>query len=319
MTNSMVSSYIGIDVSKGKLDIAVAGSHEFWRVDNDAAGIQALVAEMKKRQPAGIIIEASGGWEQALLSELCVAKQPVALVNPVRVRAFARSLGQKAKTDRLDAQLLARFGATLQPPCHRLRSATEAQLTALVQRRRQLVDMLTAEQNRTATAHATLLEHLQKHMTWLQDELDALSTELHLLIQRSQTWQLNDEFLQSVPGVGPITAFTLLSLLPELGTLNRKQIAALVGLAPFAQESGKWRGKRRISGGRPAVRSVLYMATLAAVRFNPALRSFYQRLLAAGKQKKVALVAAMRKLLILLNSLIANQTPWNPDFTLAPA
>jgi transposase len=257
-----------------------------------------------------IVVEASGGWELPLVAELAAAGQPVAVVNPTRVRAFARSKGQLAKTDRLDAQVLAHFAQAIRPPVRPLRSQAHEHLVGLVTRRRQVVAMLTAEKNRRYTARATLQTRLTAHIAWLETELADLEAELRHWIQADPTWRAQAVLLASVPGVGPVTATTLVAELPELGQRNRQEIAALVGVAPLNKDSGKKRGRRRVFGGRAGVRRTLYMATLVATRCNPVIRTFYQRLLAAGKEKKVALTACMRKLLVILNAMLKTQQPW---------
>ena len=247
-----------------------------------------------------------------LVADLALAKLPVAVVNPTRVRQFARATGQLAKTDRLDAQVLAHFAQAVQPHARPLRTPEEEHLTALVTRRRQLVTMLTAEKNRRISTRPQLLQRLEKHVQWLEQELKSLEEEIARFIDDNPLWEEKNAVLRSTPGVGPVTASTLLAELPELGTLNRQKIAALVGVAPVNKDSGKKRGKRRVFGGRAAVRRTLYMAALNAVRFNPVIRSFYERLLRRGKEKKVALTACMRKLLVILNAMLRDRRTWQP-------
>ena len=302
--------HVGIDVCKARLDIAVHESAEQWVEGYDGAGLARLVARLKALQPIRIVVEASGGLEALLVAELAAARLPVAVVNPKLVRDFAKAKGLLAKTDRIDAGVLAHFAAALQPPLTHLPSEDEQRLAELVTRRRQVVEMLTAEQNRLSSAPARLRERIGQHIAWLEQELSALNTDIHDFIGQHPHWQDNADRLDSVPGVGPVTAATLLADLPELGHLNRKRIAALVGVAPFNHDSGRRRGKRRIRGGRTAVRNVLYMATLSATRFNPVIRAFYERLLRAGKEKKVALTACMHKLLTILNAMIRHQQAW---------
>jgi transposase len=258
------------------------------------------------------VVEASGGIEQPIVAELYLEKLPIAIVNPTRVRNFARSTGQLAKTDKLDARLIAHFAQAVRPKVRPLRTAEQEHLNALVTRRRQVVQILTAEKNRRSTSHSTLRKRLQQHIEWLNAELVALDEDIEQYIQESPSWRKKAALLRSVPGVGPVTASTLLAELPELGTRNRQQIAALVGVTPLNKDSGKMRGKRRVFGGRAPVRRALYMAALVATRVNPVIRSFYEHLLAQGKEKKVALTACMRKLLVILNSMIRNQQTWSP-------
>jgi transposase len=306
-------TFIGIDISKAQLDVAVYGNPDTWQVENSAAGIALLVQRLQELQPHLIVLEATGGFELVLVAELAAAQLPVVVTNPRRVRHFARATGRLAKTDPLDAQLLAHFAAALQPELRPLPSADQDHLTALITRRRQIVDMLTAEQNRLHTVRAPLRPDIEDHLAWLREKLVKLDTEIDQFIHGSPLWSDQDALLQSVPGVGPVTARTLVALLPELGRLNRQAIAALVGLAPIARDSGKKQGKRRIWGGRAAVRSVLYMAALVATRHNPVLRRFYEHLCHHGKEKKVALTACMRKLLVILNAILRTRQPWQPS------
>ena len=306
----MTKTYVGIDVSKRHLDVACSPQAQAWRVDHDEAGISAIVARLQELAPALIVLEATGGWETALARALTEAHLPVAVVNPRQVRDFAKATGTLAKTDRLDAQLLARFGATVHPEPRPLPDAATQQVQDLLARRRQLVEMLTAERNRLGQAPAHLRGRIAKHIEWLEAELAEVEGEVEAVEQACAAWPLQRQLLQSVPGVGPVVARTLLAQLPELGRLNRKQIAALVGVAPFNRDSGALRGKRAVWGGRAAVRAALYMAAVAAVRCNEVIREFYQRLRAAGKAAKVALVACLRKLLTILNAMVRHGTPW---------
>jgi transposase len=312
MKDSASSTYVGIDVSKAQLDVAVDEPSASWHVANDDRGISELVEKLKSLHPALIVLESTGGLECAALAELCAAGLPVARINPSRAREFAKSLGQQAKTDRLDASLLARFAAMIRPPVTPLPSEEAQHLAALVARRRQVIEMLTAERNRLETTRLGLRPRLETHITWLQAELEAITQDIRDFIQGNPVWQDKDSLLRSVPGVGPVLSCTLLAELPELGTLDRKKIAALVGVAPFNHDSGRQRGKRWIKGGRTAVRNVLYMATLACTRFNPTIRTFYQALVERGKNKKLALVACMRKLLVILNAIVRTHQPWQP-------
>lgn len=317
MTSKGDEVFIGIDVSKKQLDVAIWGKPEVRQWSNSDQGIATVVEQLNEMTPTLIVVEASGGWEMALVAELAFAKLPVAVVNPTRVRDFARATGQWAKTDKLDALMLARFGQAVRPEVRPLRNEQEAELAALVTRRRQISDILTSEKNRRSTSHGLIKQRLEEHITWLTDELNRLQQEIKQFIHSCPLWQEKEALLQSVPGVGPVTSFTLLAELPELGTLNRQKIAALVGVAPFNRDSGPRRGKRRIFGGRADVRKVLYMAALVSSRSNPVIRTFYERLLANGKEKKVALAACMRKLLVILNAILRDRKPWNPSVPLA--
>jgi transposase len=302
--------FVGIDVSKAWLDIAVHERETCWRAGNNDQGIADLVVELKKLAPALVLLEATGGFEMLLVAELANAGLPVVVINPRRVRAFARSTGRLAKTDKLDAKLLAHFAAAVRPPVRTLPSDEEEQLTGLLTRRRQIVDMLTVEKNRLHTVRSALRGDIEEHITWLQEKLSKLDEEVDQFIQATPLWKHKDAILRSVPGVGRVTSSTLLAMLPELGKLNRQQIAALVGVAPVNKDSGRKQGKRRVYGGRADVRSVLYMAALAAKKFNPVIRKFYERLIKQGKEKKVALTACMRKLLVILNAMMRTNEPW---------
>jgi transposase len=305
------SAVIGIDVAQAELEIAVAGSAARRVVANTDAGIATLVAEWIPTPPALVVVEATGGLELPLVWALGSAGLPVVVINPRQVRDFARATGQLAKTDRLDAAVLAQFGAVVRPPVRPLPDPTRHELEALVARRRQLVDMLTAERGRLQRARPRAVrQSLQKHIAYLERELRGTEHDLGRLVKASPVWQEADDLLRSVPGIGATTACALIATLPELGQLNRRAIAKLVGIAPLNRDSGVKRGQRTIWGGRAAVRRVLYMATLVATRCNPVLRAFYHRLLAAGKPKKLALVACMRKLLTILNTILHTKRPW---------
>jgi len=307
--------YIGIDVSKGWLDVAVEPSGQFWRTENNEQAIANLSERLAGLTPVRIVVEATGGYEVKLVTRLCEANLPVARVNPGRVRKLAQGLNWLAKTDRIDAKLLARFGEKADPRLTKLPNEHERRLAALVKRRKQVLDMLVAEQNRLETAEPEVVQYIQDSTTVLQKQLDELDQAIQSLIDKTPDLKDKQDLLLTVPGVGPVTASTLASQLPELGACDRKEIAALVGIAPFSHDSGKKRGKRFIKGGRPSVRSVLYMAALSATRFNPVIRVFYNRLIQAGKEKKVALVACMRKLLTILNAMIRNHQPWQSSFS----
>jgi transposase len=302
---------IGIDVSKGRLDVGVLPSKEVWCCANDAAGIAELVKRVKPLKPKLIVLEATGGYEAHVALALADAGLPVAVVNPRQVLDFARATGQLAKTDKLDALLLALFGERVQPEVRALPDAVAREFEALLARRRQLVDMLSQEKNRLQLAVSDDVRRgVAKHVRWLERELKELDTRIKNSVKQSPLWRAKDDLLQSVPGVGSITSHTMLSLLPELGQLDRKRIAALVGVAPHACDSGTMRGKRVIWGGRRTVRNVLYMAALTAAFKNPVIKPLYQRLIAAGKPRKVALVACMRKLLTILNAMVRDGSPW---------
>jgi transposase len=310
--STSATQFVGIDVSKAQLDVAVRPSGETWTVAHDEAGLSGLVARLHTLAPALIVVEATGGWEVALVGALAAALLPVAVVNPRQVRDFARSTGTLAKTDRLDAQSLAHFAEALRPQPRSLPNGQAQELSALLQRRRQLVDMLTAEKNRLPLAARRIRLQLQTHIAWLQRQISQFDDDLRELLRSSPLWRDKEDLLRSAPGVGPVLATTLVAALPELGTLTRQQIAALVGVAPLNRDSGTLRGRRTVWGGRAQVRTVLYMSTLVAVRHNPVLAAFYQRLRAAGKAPKVALTACMRKLLTILNAMLKHHTRWAP-------
>ncbi len=310
--------YIGIDVAKEWLDIAARPEGAAWRARNDAAGISALVGQLVERAPQLVVLEATGGLETALAAALTAAALPVVIVNPRQVRDFARATGQLAKTDAIDARVLAQFGEAVGPEPRPLPEAATRELAALMARRRQVVEMLTAEKNRLRSAARPVRRDIQQHIHWLERRLAGLDDDLGKTIREHAGWTDRDRVLRSTPGIGPVSSCTLLANLPELGRLNRKEIAALVGVAPLNRDSGTLRGRRTIWGGRSHVRSALYMATLVGVRHNPVLRAFYERLLAAGKPKKVALTASMRKLLTILNAMARTNTTWqDPAQTLA--
>lgn len=310
-----VEIFVGIDVSKVGLDVAAHEQEQFFRVSNDEVGIAKLVERLGQWEPTLIVLEPTGGFEKLVVAELMYAGLPAVVVNAKRVRDFARATGRLAKTDKLDAKVLAHFAAAVRPPLRNLRSAEEEQLSALVTRRRQVLDMLTVEKNRLVTVYAKMRADIQAHIAWLSTRLKALDEEIEDFVEGMPAWKEKDALLQSVPGVGPVTSATMLGMLPELGQLNRQQIAALVGVAPVNRDSGKKRGKRKIFGGRAEVRSVLYMAALAATKFNPVIRKFYERLIRQGKEKKVAITACMRKLLVILNAMVRSNQPWRVQAT----
>jgi transposase len=302
--------FIGIDVAKAQLDIAIRPSGERWAVPNDPSGVTTLVDRLQARHPTLIVLEATGGLERAVTSALATAGLPVVVVNPRQVRDFARATGRLAKTDALDARALAHFADVIRPTPRPLPDAQTQELRALLGRRQQLIGMRTAEQNRLAGTGAHLTKDIEAHIAWLNERLATLDDDLETQLRASPLWRENDDLLQSVPGIGPVCARTFLLELPELGTLTRQQIAALVGVAPLNCDSGTMRGRRTIWGGRAHVRTVLYMGTLVATRFNPQIKACYERLLAAGKVKKVALTACMRKLLTILNAMLRHRTSW---------
>lgn len=301
---------VGIDVSKARLDICA--KDEIWSISNDLGEIAKLAERLKSLKPALIVVESTGGLERAVLAEFSAAGLPISLVNPRRVREFAKSIGLLAKTDKIDARLLVRFGEAVKPEPTKLPSNEEQRLSALMTRRRQVIEMLTMEKNHLCSSHPAAIESIQKMIAVLQQELDELNDQIDDYIDQFPTFHQKEDILRSTPGVGKVTAAILLSDLPELGKLDRKKIASLVGVAPFNNDSGRFRGKRRIKGGRPSVRTVLYMAALTATRCNPVIRSFYNRLLQQGKLKKVAIVACMRKLLVMLNAMVRDSAFWNP-------
>ena len=305
-------TFLGIDVARDYLDVAGHPTGATWRVANTPTGHATLVRRARALPPTGVVLEASGGFEQAVTTALTDAGLPVVVVNPRQVRDFARAHGILAKTDALDARVLARFAAEVRPPVRPRPDAATTHLHALVTRRRQLLTMRVMEQQRRRQAPPCLRPDLDAHLAWLTRRLARLDTQIARALQATPTLRTRAAWLQSIPGVGPVASGTLLAELPELGTLNRKQVAALVGVAPFNRDSGNWRGRRGVWGGRASVRAVLYMAALAATRANPTIRAFYQRLVAAGKPFKVALTACMRKLLVLCNVLCRQQTPWRP-------
>ena len=307
---SDVPCFVGIDVAKAQLDIALRPSGERWAVPNDASGVATLVDRLQGLHPALIVLEATGGLERLVTSALATVGLPVVVVNPRQARDFARATGQLAKTDALDARALAHFADVIRPTPRPLPDTQTQELRALLGRRQPLIGMRTAEQNRLAGPSGRLTQDMEAHIAWLNTRIATLDDDLETLLRASPLWRENDDLLQSVPGIGPVCARTLLLELPELGTLTRQQIAALVGVAPLNCDSGTLRGRRMIWGGRAHVRTVLYMGTLVATRFNPQIKAFYQRLLAAGKLKKVALTACMRKLLTMLNAMLKHRTSW---------
>jgi transposase len=306
------TQFVGIDVSKAMLDVAVRPGGETWQVANDEAGIGELVTRLHQLGSVLIVCEATGGFEQPVVAALAAARVPIVVANPRQVRDFARSTGQLAKTDRIDAGILALFAERVQPEPRSVPDAAAQLLDALLTRRRQLLEMIVAEKNRLGFAPRPLHKSIRQHIRWLERQLDDVTRRLAAEIEASPVWRAKDNLLRSVPGIGPIVSATLVGELPELGTLTHKQIATLAGLAPLARDSGTRRGKRMVWGGRAPVRTALYMAALCGRRWNPQLRAFYERLIAAGKPKKVALIACARKLLTTLNAMARDQRPWAP-------
>lgn len=302
--------HVGIDISKAFLDVAIHPSGEIWRETYDAEGLDRLTTRLKALHPQIVAMEATGGLEAEVADHLGRAQLPVAVINPRQVRDFAKATGQLAKTDRLDAMVIARFAEAIKPDLRPLKSKDSAVFDALLKRRRQLLEMMVAERNRLPGAPELVQEAIQEHIAWLQTKVQETDTELKGWINDRPEWRDKSRLLRSAPGVGDVLCWTLLSRLPELGQLNRKAIAHLVGVAPLNCDSGTVTGRRVVWGGRADIRSVLYMATLTAIRHNPALKVFYERLCSAGKPKKVALTACMRKLLVILNTMMKNNTPW---------
>jgi transposase len=304
------SSYVGIDVAKARLDVAVLGEEQAWQADNTQAGIVRLVEQLQELQPELIVVEATGGYQRGVVEALFWAGLAVAVVNPARVRQFARACGLLAKTDKLDAQVLAVFGQRMQPRRYVGKSEAEKQLSALLVRRKQVEEMLRAEQNRLRIISPSLQGSVERMIAVLKEEKKRLDEQIREFMNEQKAWQEQSEILRSAPGVGRVTTATLLAELPELGKMDRKKIAALVGVAPMNYDSGKKRGYRKTKGGRADVRSVLYMSTLVATRYNPLIQAQYQHLLKRGKEKKVALTACMRKFLTILNAMMRDQQPF---------
>lgn len=307
--------YVGIDVSKAQLDVALLPSAECWSEPNDEAGISRLVQHLESLAPALIVLEATGRLERPLTTALVHVQLPVVVVNPRQARDFARATGQLAKTDRIDAAVLALFAERVRPEVRELADEALQELDALMTRRRQLLEMITAEHNRSLVAPRAVQRRIQTHVKWLRRELEGVDAELDQAIQKSPVWRATESLLRSVPGVGPVLSRTLIAELPELGRLSRREVAALVGVTPLNRDSGSLRGRRITGGGRAPVRAALYMAVVSATRFNPVVRAFYRRLRAQGKPAKVALTACMRKLLVILNSMVRSGTLWCPPIT----
>jgi len=313
--NERVAPSVGIDVSQETLDVATSDA-QAWQVKHHPRAMVALVRRLTKLQPLRIIVESTGRLQEDLVVALMEAQLPVIVVNPRQVRDFAKATGSWAKTDRLDAQLLARFGEAVKPPLRSLPDEATRELAALVARRRQLQSMIVAETHRRGRAPRPVRREIEQHIAYLETRREHLDQELQDRLRQSPVWQEQADLLRSVPGIGPTLSATLLAELPELGSLTRRQIAALTGVAPFAHDSGRFKGRRVTRGGRADVRRTLFMATLAAARCNPVIRAFYQRLVATGKAKKLALVACMRKLIVILNAILKHRTAWNPHLGL---
>jgi len=309
----MEQVFVGIDVAKDRLDVHVKPSGESFIVSRDGEGLASLVDRLKQLAPRLIVLEATGGFEVTVAAALAAAGLPLTVVNPRQIREFARATGKLAKTDALDAAAIAHFAEAIHPEPRPLPELKAQELGELVARRRQVIEMMVAERNRGRLLQsARVRKRIERHLAALQKELTEIETDLDQNIRDTPLWRENEDLLKSVPGVGNATARSLLADLPELGRLNRKQIAALVGVAPLNRDSGAWRGRRTIWGGRAAVRSALYMAALVASRRNPAIACFYRRLRGLGKPAKVALAACMRKLLVTLNAILRDRTPWHP-------
>ena len=311
MKNS--SCFIGIDVSKDKLDVASLPSGECWTLDYDQKNLNELVLRLKELSPAAVILEATGGYENLAMAVLGAAGLPIIRINPRQVRDFARSTGQLAKTDRIDALILARFAQVLKPELRPLPNEDTQKLASLVTRRQQLQDMIAAEKSRLGTCAKAVRRQITQHITWLQKALGRVDEDIDQAIKSDPIWRELDRLQRTIKGVGPVLSCTLLALLPELGRLNRKEIAALVGVAPFCCDSGRRKGERRIWGGRAPVRKALYMSILSASQHNHKIQPFYQRLLAAGKPKKVAQVACMHKLLLIINATVKEHLTLTPQ------
>jgi transposase len=317
--SSKLKTCVGIDVSKATLDVAILPQGGSFRVSNDETGIDELATRIEDLAPALVVLEATGGFERAAATALAVRGLPVAVVNPRQARDFARATGRLAKTDAIDAGVLARFAEAVRPSPKALPDQEAREFSAILSRRRQIIGMLTAENNRLgATSSEAVQGRIEAHVRWLEKELSRTDRELDETIKKSPTFRENEALLKSVPGVGPVLCRTLLAELPELGSLPPRELSALVGVAPLNRDSGTFRGRRTVWGGRGRVREALYMGALVATRYNPAIKEFYERLVSAGKPKKVALVACMRKLLIILNAVMRDRIPWRCSHALNP-
>lgn len=311
MPEASVSQYVGIDVSKKTLDLDCYPSSHPAQFQNDDEGHALLVASLLELRPKLIVVEATGGMESAAVVAMATAMLPVVVINPRQARDFAKAIGILAKTDQVDARGLARFAEAVKPELRPLKSSDVVELEAILTRRRQLIEMLTAEQNRRLRANGPIIKDIDAHIAWLKQRIKSVDGDMIAAIKSSPVWQAKADLLRSVPGMGRVTTATLLAELPELGTLNRREICALVGICPYNRDSGAYRGRRSIWGGRASVRAALYMATLVATRHNSVIKAYYQKLVSAGKLKKVALVACMRKMLVTMNAIMHNQVPWS--------
>lgn len=306
--------YVGIDVSKSSLDVATVPAGESWCESNDEKGSDKLVARLSKLNPRLIVLEATGGYESFVAADLAAAGLPVVVINPRQVRDFAKAIGRLAKTDAIDAHVIALFGEAVKPDVRPFKDSQTAEVSALISRRRQLIGMIVSEKNRLPLAARNVRRGIVSHIKWLEKQICDIDDQLEKIVKDSPLWRENDNLLRSVPGVGRVLSTTLLASLPELGKLNRHQIAALAGLAPFNRDSGMFRGRRSVCGGRAEVRSVLYMGVLAAIRYNPVIKSHYQRLRESGKPAKVAITACMRKMLVILNTMMKSRMKWQENY-----
>ena len=302
--------FVGIDISKDSFEMVAVPSRQKWSFTNNDKGISEAIACLKKLGPTSIVVESTGGFERELAIAFTESDLPVSVVNPRQVRDYAKAIGIMAKTDILDAQVIASFASVIKPPAKPLADEEARALKAIITRRHQLLEMIGAEKNRAFMTKGVIKERIKEHIAWMEEDLARINKDVEKTIRNSPIWREKDDLLRSVPGVGQVLSATLLAELPELGTLNRRKIAALVGVAPFNRDSGRFRGKRSVWGGRASVRSILYMATLASTRWNPLIRTLYLRLCLKGKAKKVALTACMRKLLTIVNSMIKHKTYW---------
>lgn len=312
MSESVIEKFVGVDVSKGTLDLCIEPAMERLHVAHDEAGIIQVVKRLKEVAPTLIVMEATGGLEVRLASELAGQGLPVAVINPRQARDFAKATGQLAKTDAVDAAVLAAFARAIRPAVRPIKDADVRELDDLVTRRRQLIEIRVQETLRLGTASKVQKKSLTAHIAWLDKRIVDLDDDLTRRLRSSDVWRAKDDLLRSIPGVGAVTTLTMLAKCPELGTLSRREIAKLTGVAPLADDSGKHRGKRFIWGGRADVRAVLYMAAVSAIRCNPVIKAFAERLTQAGKPAKVVIVACMRKLLTIMNTMVKNNAPWNP-------
>ena len=314
MTSQASTCFIGIDVSKNYLDIADSSTQKQWRAKNDEKGIGSLIGQWVYLKPKLIVLEATGGLEVKLVSALQAQGLPGVVVNPRQIRDFAKATGQLAKTDAIDAQVIARFASAIRPEVRPFKNPQTQELTVLTTRRRQLIEMISAEKTRCRQAPQRIHEDIQKHIQWLQQCLRDLDQDIKTAIKNSSVWVEKNAIIRSIPGAGPVLSVTLLASVPELGNLNRRQVAALIGVAPLNRDSGKHRGTRSIWGGRSHVRTTLYMATLTAIRFNPCIKGFFDKLIKKGKKFKVAITACMRKLLVTLNAMVKNNLTWSENY-----